>query len=177
MFLAKSLRRKALATAVAAVTFVITYEVTMLDVRSGGDVAAEGPMTAPGPGERATFIGTAYCKGVRTASGVAVRSGVVAADPALLPAGSVVEIDAPDARYDGIYTVLDTGPAVQGPVIDIYMWSCHDALRFGRKQMAVTVLRRGWNPSGTAPGYVGRLGVDGPARRLNPPTGILADAP
>jgi 3D (Asp-Asp-Asp) domain-containing protein len=172
MLLGNSHRRKALVTMLAAAAFVWVYEGTMLDSRHVAEIAAAGPVSAPEPGERVSFTGTAYCKGLLTASGVPVRSGVVAADPALLPAGSVVEIDAPDPLYDGIYTVLDTGPAVQGPVIDIYMWSCHDALRFGRKPLGVTVLRRGWNPTGTAPTYVGRLGVGSVAK-----AGPLSDAP
>jgi 3D (Asp-Asp-Asp) domain-containing protein len=42
--------------------------------------------------------------------------------------------------------VLDTGPAVQGRVLDLYMWSCFDALDLGRAPAAVTVLRLGWDP-------------------------------
>ena len=39
----------------------------------------------------------------------------------------------PTPRYDGIWTIMDTGPAVQGRIIDLYLWSCHDALKFGRR--------------------------------------------
>ena len=39
-------------------------------------------------------------------------------------------------RYNGIYTIMDTGPAVQGRHIDIYMWSCNEALEFGRRDIA-----------------------------------------
>jgi len=49
-------------------------------------------------------------------------------------------------QYQGIYTVMDTGPAVNGRHIDIYMWSCNEALTLGRKDTVVTVLRLGWNP-------------------------------
>ena len=84
------------------------------------------------PGSRLLFSATAYCKGSTTASGVEVRSGIAAADPDLLPVGSVVQVDAPGTRYDGVYTVMDTGPRVQGRHLDLYMWSCNEALRFGR---------------------------------------------
>ena len=30
------------------------------------------------------------------------------------PVGTVVRLDTPDSRYDGIWTIMDTGPAVQG---------------------------------------------------------------
>ena len=43
----------------------------------------------PEPGAKLAFTATAYCKGTTTASGVAVRRGIAAADPRLLPAGSV----------------------------------------------------------------------------------------
>jgi 3D (Asp-Asp-Asp) domain-containing protein len=71
---------------------------------------------------------------------------MAAADPKLLPLGSVVRIEGVPAAYEGIYTVLDTGPEVQGRELDIYMWSCFEALDFGRRRAAVTVLRLGWDP-------------------------------
>ncbi len=85
----------------------------------------------PAPGARLRFTATAYCKGTTTASGVNVRTGIAAADPDLLPVGSVIQVDRLGERYNGIYTIMDTGPAVQGRHIDIYMWSCNEALEFG----------------------------------------------
>jgi 3D (Asp-Asp-Asp) domain-containing protein len=79
---------------------------------------------------------------------VGVRAGVAAADPATLPLGSIVRIDDVPEQYQGIYTVLDTGPKVQGRHLDLYMWSCHEALAFGRRPIKVTILRRGWKPGG-----------------------------
>jgi len=51
-----------------------------------------------------------------------------------------------EAPYSGIYTIMDTGPMIQGRHIDIYMWSCTEALRFGRRSVEVTIIRLGWNP-------------------------------
>jgi 3D (Asp-Asp-Asp) domain-containing protein len=159
MLLAGSHWRKVVVTGVAAVGFVSLYEATMLDskdaaVRSSEVMEFTPP---PEPGARLSFAATAYCKGLITRAGVPVQAGIAAADPTLLPLGSLVEVDSPDSRYDGIYSILDTGPAVQGAVIDIYMWSCHEALRFGRKPVQLTVLRLGWNPRATAPGFMDRL--------------------
>ena len=109
------------------------------------------------PGVVLPFTATAYCKGTTTASGVNVRTGIAAADPDLLPVGSVIQVDKLPDKYNGIYTVMDTGPKVQGRQIDVYMWSCHEALDFGRRNIAVTVLRLGWNPRASGPGMVGRL--------------------
>jgi hypothetical protein len=69
----------------------------------------------------------------------------------------VLNVGTGDARYNGVYTVMDTGPKVQGRLLDLYMWSCHEALRFGRRQVQVTVLRLGWDPKASAPSLVDRL--------------------
>jgi 3D (Asp-Asp-Asp) domain-containing protein len=154
--LANSLWRKVLLALVVGSGIVWLYEGTALDSRDatmGGDAEA----APPAPGARLLFSATAYCKGTTTASGVNVRSGIAAADPDLLPVGSVVQIDAPGTRYDGVYTVMDTGPAVQGRHLDLYMWSCHEALRFGKTAVRIVVLRLGWNPTHSAPGVVDSL--------------------
>src|SRR5262249_41269487 len=50
-----------------------------------------------------------------------------------------------------------TGPEIQGREVDVYMWSCNDALKFGRRPVSLTVLRLGWNPRATTPGFMDRL--------------------
>jgi 3D (Asp-Asp-Asp) domain-containing protein len=158
VMLAGSLWRKVIVTSIAAGGFVALYEVTMLDSQNLPWRPARAPeSTPPSPGARLTFAATAYCKGMVTAAGTAVKAGVAASDPSLLPLGSIVELDVDDGRYDGIYSVLDTGPSVQGREIDIYMWSCHEALRFGRRSVRLTVLRLGWNPKATTPTFMDRL--------------------
>jgi 3D (Asp-Asp-Asp) domain-containing protein len=143
LWLSRSLRRKLLATALSAVVFTLLYQATMIDSRSLGEVslAAVGP---PEAASRNAFEATAYCRGETTASGVGVRAGIAAADPKILPIGSVIRLDGVDAPYQGIYTVLDTGPEIQGREVDVYMWSCTEAKNFGRKKVLVSVLRRGW---------------------------------
>lgn len=145
--LSRSLRRKLLATALSASVFTLLYQATVIDSRAVGQMglAAVGP---PAKGSRAIFEATAYCRGTTTASGVAVRAGIAAADPKMLPLGSVIQVDGVTGPYHGIYTVLDTGPEVQGREIDIYMWNCTEARVFGRQDVTVTVLRRGWASPG-----------------------------
>jgi 3D (Asp-Asp-Asp) domain-containing protein len=150
--------RKSLVTAVAAGAFISLYETTTLDSKYAARQATLRETTAPpAPGSRLAFSATAYCKGITTASGVPVQSGIVAADPELLPVGSVVDVDSLPAKYNGIYTVLDTGPAVQGRQLDVYMWSCNEALAFGRRPIHLTVMRMGWNPRATTPGFLERV--------------------
>jgi 3D (Asp-Asp-Asp) domain-containing protein len=158
VLISNSLWRKLLATLAVVTTFVFLYETRILDSRFGlhlGPAADVGPL--PTPGSQLSFGATAYCKGTTTASGVNVRSGVAAADAALLPVGSVIQVDAPGARYDGVYTIMDTGPKVQGRHLDLYMWSCHEALAFGRVGVSLVVLRLGWNPQASSPSIIDRL--------------------
>jgi 3D (Asp-Asp-Asp) domain-containing protein len=148
MLLTRSLKQKIAATCGAMFGFVLLYEVTMLDSKTteARTIEIRETTAKPAAGLRLRFTSTAYCKGTTTASGAAVRSGIAAADPDLLPVGSVIQIDSLGARYNGIYTVMDTGPKVQGRHIDLYIWSCHEALAFGRRPISLNVLRLGWNP-------------------------------
>ena len=158
MIISGSFWRKAIVTVLAAGAFVWLYEVTILDSKYAARLATMRETSAlPVPGARLAFSATAYCKGIITASGVAVQSGVAASDPELLPVGSVVQIDSLPARYNGIYTIMDTGPGVQGRQVDLYMWSCNEALQFGRRPIHLTVLRLGWNPRATTPGFLDRF--------------------
>ena len=158
MIISTSVWRKSVVTVIAVGGFVSLYEVTTLDSRYAARQAVLRETTAlPAPGARLAFSATAYCKGVTTASGVTAQSGVAAADPDLLPVGSVIEIDTADSHYNGIYTVMDTGPSVQGRQIDVYMWNCNEALRFGRRPIHLVVLRLGWNPRATTPTFMDRL--------------------
>ena len=150
--------RKVLVTGVAAVAFASLYETTILDSKYAARQATLRETVAlPMPGARLAFSATAYCKGITTASGVPVQSGILAADPELLPVGTVVDVDSLPLKYNGVYTVLDTGPAVQGREIDVYMWSCNEALIFGRRPVHLTVLRLGWNPRATTPSFMDRF--------------------
>lgn len=153
-----SLWRKVAVTAIAAVAFAAIYDVTIHDSNFFmREMEHDDGNEAPAPGQRLTFAATAYCKGLATTSGVAAQAGVAAGDPSLLPIGSVIQLDTSDGKYDGIYTVLDTGPSVQGRALDLYMWNCYEALRFGRQTVHVTVLRLGWNPRAVTPSLLDRI--------------------
>ena len=74
-----------------------------------------------------------------------------------VPEDDFVNVATDNLRYNGVYTIMDTGPRVQGRALDLYMWSCKEALSFGRKPIQVTVLRLGWNPQASTPSLVDRL--------------------
>jgi len=158
MIISRSFWRKAVVTTIAAAAFASLYEVTFLDSRYAARQATFHEASAlPAAGSRVSFSATAYCKGLTTASGVTAQSGIAAADPELLPVGTVVDVDGLPQKYNGIYTVLDTGPSVQGRQIDVYMWSCNEALAFGRRPIHINVLRLGWNPRATTPRFLDRF--------------------
>jgi len=88
-----------------------------------------------------TYTATAYSLHGRTATGVAPTTGMIAADPRVLPLGSRVRIEA--GSYSGEYVVADTGGAVKGHRIDIWTPTSRDAMRFGRRAVKLTVLEVG----------------------------------
>ena len=174
--LARSWRQKVAVTTVVALALILLYQAQASDSKDAARRAEYSESAAlPAPGATLGFSATAYCKGATTASGVTPRTGIAAADPALLPVGSVVQIDA-ESPHAGIYTIMDTGPAIQGRHIDIYMWSCRDALQFGRRTVDVLVLRLGWDPRASQPSLMDALLHHAlPAPRNLPATALPVD--
>jgi 3D (Asp-Asp-Asp) domain-containing protein len=82
-----------------------------------------------------SFTATAYCLRGKTASGGSVRRGIVAADPRILPLGTRINLNA--GSYSGSYLVADTGGAVKGRKLDIWVPNCSEARRFGRRNVTV----------------------------------------
>jgi 3D (Asp-Asp-Asp) domain-containing protein len=84
------------------------------------------------------FDATAYSLKGRTASGHNVRPGIIAADPRVLPLGTVVHLEA--GQYSGVYTVLDTGARIKGRIIDVYIPTRREAIQFGRRPVKLKVI-------------------------------------
>lgn len=92
-------------------------------------------------GEPQSFHATAYALKGRTRMGTQTRRGVIAADPRVLPLGSVVQLRA--GKYSGVYTVHDTGKRIKGNAIDVWVPDNHEARQFGRRQIKLHVLKLG----------------------------------
>ena len=92
--------------------------------------------TATAGASRGAFSATAYCFSGRTAMGHGVRRGLIAADPRVLKLGSRVYVSA--GQWSGTYLVSDTGGAIKGKKIDIWVPSCGEARRFGRRTVQVS---------------------------------------
>ena len=100
------------------------------------ETGAEASATSPA----VNFTATAYSLRGRTANGGSVRRGIIAADRRLLPIGTRVRLEA--GPYSGEYVVADTGGAVRGRKIDIWVPQTSEAMRFGRRPVRLTVLTR-----------------------------------
>nr|WP_071459799.1 3D domain-containing protein [Bacillus mediterraneensis] len=85
---------------------------------------------------------TANCKGCSgtTATGVNLKANpgakVIAVDPSVIPLGSKVYVEG----Y-GYATAADTGGAIKGNKIDVFIPNQSDALAWGRKQVKVTIVQ------------------------------------
>lgn len=99
-------------------------------VKTTGSVRATGAGASKG-----AFSASAYCFSGKTAMGHSVRRGLIAADPRVLKLGSKVVIDA--GAWSGTYLVSDTGGAIKGKKIDIWVPSCSEARKFGRRTVQI----------------------------------------
>ena len=97
-------------------------------VKSTASVRATGA-------SRGGFSATAYCLSGKTAMGHGVRRGIIAADPRVLKLGSRVYVYA--GAWSGSYLVSDTGGAIKGKKIDIWVPGCSEARKFGRRSVQV----------------------------------------
>jgi 3D (Asp-Asp-Asp) domain-containing protein len=107
------------------------------------------------------FVVTAYATGCDTRPGALTKAGTVpvvgftaAADPEVLPLGSIVHVEGLGERM-----VHDMGGAVKGRHVDVFMGSCDEARRWGRRLRQLRVVhvppRRPESRSARPPGAVG----------------------
>jgi 3D (Asp-Asp-Asp) domain-containing protein len=85
---------------------------------------------------------TAFCDKGETRLGIHAQRGVAAADPRVVPLGSTIRVNGLSRRAE-TFLVADTGAAVKGRHIDLFMPSCAAARRFGRRPVVVHVVKVG----------------------------------
>lgn len=78
------------------------------------------------------FQATAYTGGGRTATGTRAHVGEIAVDPRVIPLGTTVYVEG-----FGPLRAEDTGGAIKGNIIDIYMSSHSACRRWGRRNVTV----------------------------------------
>ncbi|MCQ6278499.1 LysM peptidoglycan-binding and 3D domain-containing protein [Bacillus sp. EB600] len=106
--------------------------------------AAKAAPTSSTGSKEITVRATAYtascegCSGI-TATGIDIKANpnekVIAVDPSVIPLGSKVYVEG-----FGEATAADTGGAIKGNRIDVFIPSEQDAINFGVKQVKVTLL-------------------------------------
>ena len=84
-----------------------------------------------------TYTASAYSLRGRMANGEHVHQGAIAADPRILPIGTQVYIEGM-----GTYTVKDTGGAIKGKRIDIWMPSTKAAFKFGKRKVQLRIISK-----------------------------------
>jgi 3D (Asp-Asp-Asp) domain-containing protein len=70
----------------------------------------------------------------KTASGLPVGLGVIAVDPSVIPLGTKVFVPG----Y-GPAVAADTGTAIKGTIIDLWMPSTPQAQAWGRRTVTITI--------------------------------------
>lgn len=93
------------------------------------------PPPAVGIGRKITVTAYAYCLNGRTATGSYTDYGTIAVDPGVIPLGAKVYIPG----Y-GWGSASDTGGAVCGNAIDIWLPTNSDCMQWGVRTLTVTVL-------------------------------------
>lgn len=81
------------------------------------------------------------CGGHNTATGKKPQVGYVAVDPRVIPLGTKLYIESEDGSYVyGYAEAQDTGGAIKGNRIDLFLPSLSDCARLGRTKMKVYIL-------------------------------------
>jgi 3D (Asp-Asp-Asp) domain-containing protein len=91
--------------------------------------------------ESKTFIATAYTHtGNRTRTGVWPKEGMIAVDPKVIPLHTRVYVEFPKGwtHLNGYYKAMDTGGAIKGNIIDVFMENEDTVLKFGRRKVKIT---------------------------------------
>jgi 3D (Asp-Asp-Asp) domain-containing protein len=105
---------------------------------AGTSISEYRQIEAPEP-EPMIFEATAYCyTGNRTYTGTWPSRGTIAVDPEVIPLGSKLYVE---GYGEGI--AEDTGGAIRGEIIDLYMLDRNEALSWGRRQVEVRIIEEG----------------------------------
>ena len=76
-----------------------------------------------------------------TATGQVARRGIVATDPRVIPMGTRMYITSVDGTWSyGFAVAGDTGGAIRGYIVDLFMCSRAEAIQFGRRQVKIYIL-------------------------------------
>ena len=101
-------------------------------VSRGGELRYKGVITCSA---------SAYSIKGTTASGIPSQVGAVAVDPSVIPLGTRLYIECADGTWTyGNAVAADTGGAIKGNKVDLYMETYQEAIKFGRRNAKVYIL-------------------------------------
>lgn len=102
------------------------------------------PGTSLSYSEVLDFQATAYYSPTAwntTYTGTEAKIGTVAVDPNFIPLGSKMYIVSADGEYVyGYCTAEDTGGAIKGKIVDLYMNTYDECVQFGRRDVKIYIL-------------------------------------
>jgi 3D (Asp-Asp-Asp) domain-containing protein len=105
---------------------------------AGTDILEYRQIEAPEP-EVMIFEATAYTwTGNQTATGTWPSRGTIAVDPAIIPLGTRLYVE---GYGEGI--AEDTGGAIKGEILDLYMESEDECWSWGRRTVEVRIIEEG----------------------------------
>ena len=87
-------------------------------------------------GKKMTVKATAYCDKGLTYMGTKCRDGVIAVDPRIIPLGTKVYIP----QFNKVFTAEDTGGAIKGNKIDIWMAQYKTCMDWGIRTIDIIIL-------------------------------------
>lgn len=90
-------------------------------------------------GKVASFTATAYTHtGNNTATGVAPAPGMIAVDPNVIPLRTKVYVEFPGMEHlNGYYRAMDTGGAIKGNKIDVFLNTKNQCRQFGVRSVKI----------------------------------------
>ena len=123
------------AFSIALILLLTTPGTTYAPVMFPGVVQEYQEPEPPEP-ETITFEATAYTwTGNQTATGSWPSRGTIAVDPEVIPLGSKLHVE---GYGEGI--AEDTGGAIKGNIIDVYLPTEAECWQWGRRQVEVRIL-------------------------------------
>jgi 3D (Asp-Asp-Asp) domain-containing protein len=105
--------------------------------RSSSRTNATNVSTKSEYSKQISVTATAYTGGGTTSTGTKARWGVIAVDPSVIPYGTRVYIP----KLKQTFVAQDTGSAIKGNKIDIYMDSKSQAINWGVKNITLYILK------------------------------------
>ena len=105
--------------------------------RSSSRVNATKTIAQYNYSKKMSVTATAYTGGGTTSTGTKARWGVIAVDPSVIPYGTRVYIP----QFKQTFVAQDTGSAIRGNKIDIYMDSKEQAIKWGVKNITLYIIK------------------------------------